>query len=142
MHKLTAAAALALSLLAAPAAHAADAPAPATCSAAEPACVAAPSLLADAPAGGGACTRNDQCAATDYCATLFGECGKSGRCSPRPADCHEHGRMIVKPVCGCDGKTYDNVCLAAAAGSSVAHDGKCTAEARAAARRKSTVHPS
>jgi hypothetical protein len=30
-----------------------------------------------------------------------------------------------KPICGCDGKSYDNFCLAAVAGVNVKQEGKC-----------------
>lgn len=45
----------------------------------------------------------------------------------RPADCTERGKLLMRPVCGCDDKTYDNACLAAAAGTSVKREGKCPA---------------
>jgi hypothetical protein len=81
---------------------------------------------AEAPASPvGTCTTNQQCAEGEFCAKLFGSCGESGKCEARPKDCSEHGHSIVKPVCGCDDKTYDNFCLAAAAGSNVKHEGKC-----------------
>jgi hypothetical protein len=73
----------------------------------------------------GACTTNEQCAKNEFCSKLFGSCGESGKCEERPQDCTEHGHSIVKPVCGCDDHTYDNFCLAAAAGINVKHEGKC-----------------
>jgi hypothetical protein len=74
---------------------------------------------------GAACTANAQCAKDEFCAKFFGSCEGNGKCEPRPTDCTEHGHMIVKPVCGCDDRTYDNFCLAAIAGANVKHEGKC-----------------
>ena len=73
------------------------------------------------------CTANDQCGADEFCAHLYGECGVRGACETRPKECLEHGHPIVKPMCGCDGKTYDNACLAAVAGTSIDHEGTCPA---------------
>ncbi|MEP7009384.1 MAG: hypothetical protein ABJC13_03600 [Acidobacteriota bacterium] len=74
------------------------------------------------------CAANDQCGADEFCARLYGECAKPGACETRPKDCAEHGHSYVKPMCGCDGKTYDNACLAGAAGTSVDHDGPCAGQ--------------
>lgn len=79
---------------------------------------------AEAPAAG-ACTTNEQCGKDEFCAKLFDSCEQSGRCEPRPKDCSERGKLHVKVVCGCDGKTYENFCLAAIAGANVKSEGKC-----------------
>jgi Kazal-type serine protease inhibitor domain len=68
----------------------------------------------------GGCTRNSDCAATDYCAAMT--CGAAGQCQTRPQVCFE----IYQPVCGCDGKQYSNSCVAAGAGDNVASAGPCT----------------
>ena len=73
----------------------------------------------------GTCKTNDQCAADEFCAKLFGACDESGKCETRPADCTERGHLRVKPVCGCDGKTYGNSCHANMAGTSVRSSGAC-----------------
>ncbi|HEX3532262.1 MAG TPA: Kazal domain-containing protein [Thermoanaerobaculia bacterium] len=87
---------------------------------------AAPFFAAAEPAGqGGTCTTNQQCAKDEFCAKLYGSCGETGKCEARPQDCTEHGKLLVKPVCGCDDKTYDNFCLAAIAGVNVKQEGKC-----------------
>lgn len=99
---------------------------PALAAAPAPATTPLPSwLTADAPAKDGSCTKNDQCGQGEMCVTLFGSCDEPGKCSPRPTDCKERGKILVKPVCGCDGKAYDNYCLAQMAGVNVKSEGKC-----------------
>jgi hypothetical protein len=44
-----------------------------------------------------------------------------GVCRARPELCPQ----VIIPVCGCDGKSYNNGCEAARAGSDVAHAGRC-----------------
>jgi hypothetical protein len=80
----------------------------------------------DAPAVQ-ACKANGDCAADEFCAQLFGSCGGKGRCETRPKaeDCAERGHIHIKPVCGCDGKSYDNACLAAVEAVNVKSEGKC-----------------
>jgi hypothetical protein len=46
---------------------------------------------------------------------------KSGVCRPRPQICTQQ----YDPVCGVNHRTYGNACMAAAAGVSVAHAGRC-----------------
>lgn len=45
----------------------------------------------------------------------------TGYCSPRPTDCPS----VVDQVCGCDGVTYQNECLARRAGVAVETEGAC-----------------
>jgi hypothetical protein len=44
-----------------------------------------------------------------------------GECRPKPTGCSE----IIDPVCGCDGFTFPNPCVAAENGASIDHGGEC-----------------
>lgn len=66
-----------------------------------------------------------QCAADEFC-DFAGDpdCGatdKGGVCKPITKAC----TRIYKPVCGCDGKTHSNECVAHSNGVSVKGDGAC-----------------
>jgi hypothetical protein len=69
--------------------------------------------------GGNSCERPTYChyAPSDVC----GAGDQVGTCVRPPDDCVED----VVSVCGCDGVTYDNACLAAQSGTSVQSDGDC-----------------
>ena len=67
-----------------------------------------------------ACQSNDDCAATELCATGLCE-GGLGVCAERPTICPD----TDSPVCGCDGQTYQNDCFSDMAGVRIARTGPC-----------------
>jgi hypothetical protein len=75
----------------------------------------------DKPRAGEECHGIKDCADGEYCAVPEGECGRAGVCTPMPIECPRD-----RPVCGCEGVTYDNgACEAALNGDSVDHQGEC-----------------
>ncbi len=69
------------------------------------------------------CNTNADCDDADYCFSEEG-CDAPGTCQPKPEFCTREFR----PVCGCDGQTYGNACVAAAAGVNVVSEGACVDE--------------
>ncbi len=79
----------------------------------------------DGPAQSCGGLTGEPCPAGQYCEYAEGDaCGATdapGLCADVPSDCPTE----VVPVCGCDGVTYGNSCVAAAARTSIASLGEC-----------------
>jgi hypothetical protein len=72
-----------------------------------------------------------QCDDTDYCDWPDESCGGGdgiGECKRRPADC---GTPEDDPVCGCNGRPYNNPCEAAMAGEDVGGPENCVSTSQA-----------
>ncbi|MGA7978967.1 MAG: Kazal-type serine protease inhibitor family protein, partial [Chromatiaceae bacterium] len=67
------------------------------------------------------CLTTADCRLAEYCDRPVGSCGGTGLCQPVPEVCTRQ----FDPVCGCDGKTYSNACVAASNGISVSASGAC-----------------
>jgi hypothetical protein len=66
------------------------------------------------------------CGTDELCRPALGDCDVDapGTCEPVPPVCSTD----LAPVCGCDGITYDNSCLAETAGVGIDHNGACAAD--------------
>jgi hypothetical protein len=74
-----------------------------------------------------------QCGDTQYCDWPDDSCGVGdslGECKPRPIDCTNPDD---EPVCGCNGRPYDNPCAAAMAGADVGDPSVCVSTSGAGA---------
>ncbi|MFA5856180.1 MAG: Kazal-type serine protease inhibitor domain-containing protein [Candidatus Pacearchaeota archaeon] len=65
------------------------------------------------------CTKNTDCKENEFCKQE--KCGEKGKCMKTPEAC----TLNVKPVCGCDSKTYSNECIMNGNRVSKKSDGAC-----------------
>lgn len=71
----------------------------------------------------GTCLDADDCEPSQYCDHPDDTCGGEGTCRPRPTSCEP----LFRPVCACDGETYDSACVAAALGADLSVADACVA---------------
>jgi hypothetical protein len=77
------------------------------------------------------CAAQSDCRADELCSFSLGDgCGQTGStgfCQARPVVC----AGTFDPVCGCDGRSYENACSALSSGISIAQRGLCGGETNA-----------
>ncbi len=71
---------------------------------------------------GASCLDTTDCGEGTFCLPPVGLCGGQGVCHPYPDN---ECPPVSDPVCGCDGITHENECMARSTGSGVAHPGPC-----------------
>ncbi len=78
-------------------------------------------------------TAGNTCEEGEFCKRPEGECSDDdeGVCTANPPSCPTN----FDPVCGCNGTTYSNACLADAAGVTVSAEGECAPPAARRSRR-------
>jgi len=72
------------------------------------------------------CLNNTDCVKNYFCSKSRGQCERPGVCLKLPEMCPS----VVTPVCGCNGVTYNNFCVAAVSGVSIAYHGTCVPVAK------------
>ena len=69
---------------------------------------------------GEACSNSDKCK-SGFCEREAGCNQLSGYCAAKPEQC----MTLEDPVCGCDGETYSNACVANMNGENIDYEGEC-----------------
>lgn len=85
------------------------------------AALAAVNIFAPGACVPGSCTIDSDCPAGEFCDFPIGTCTAPGSCVAIPFVC----TSLFAPVCGCDGNTYSNACVAASNSISIDFTGQC-----------------
>ncbi|HNW16858.1 MAG TPA: hypothetical protein PLD55_12510 [bacterium] len=68
------------------------------------------------------CSNTWDCEGDEMCVKEIGRCTDSwGKCEKIPEDCE----AVDEPVCGCDGMSYANKCIAMQNAQNIKHNGVC-----------------